>query len=339
MSEFLDKIRLWFIDFLFTDYVKYALISIGILFVILMVASIIKISRFSINKKKKYKNILQIDNDLLKRTIEFEENVKRKNGIAKKENFIKRLYKEYTFYGGNLKKLILLAVLGYFACLLIIFLISNDVLCSIILSIVWFTILYVFIDNKNSKARKKFIKGFAQALRTLEASTNSSNSFETSIQAITAREGINPKVKDEFGQISAGLKNNKSLEQVMEEFWIRNSSIPEFAMFAIVMQFFSKSGGSGLNKILQQLEASLNQKIINYDKVDAELGINKVLMNIFVYGYVLALVIVPVFYTTFYAGITDAGAMGYIKAIASVAMHLFSVVFYKSMIRSCSEGA
>ena len=335
----LDKIRLWFVDFLFTDYAKYALISIGVLFFILIVTSIIKISRYSINKKKKYKNILQIDNDLLKRTLELEDKTKRSNGTKKKDNFAKRLYNEYIFYGGNPKKLILLLVLGYFACMLIIYLISNDILCGIILSIVWFTIVYVFIDNKNSKARKKFIKGFSQALRTLEASTNSSNSFETSVQAITARDGINPKVKEEFGQISAGLKNNKSLEQVMEEFWQRNSSIPEFAMFAIVMQFYSKSGGSGLNKILQQLEGSLNQKIINYDKVDAELGINKILMNIFVYGYILALVIVPFFYATFYTSITDAGFTGYLKAMLSVGMHLFSVIFYKSMIRSCSEGA
>ena len=319
------------------SWLKYVFYGLIFLLVILILFTLFKVIKENLNKKKKLKEMLQLGDDKVSKQIGIETD-KLKNK-TKKQNFLKKLITEYGYYGGNQKKLLIITISGYLIFTLLLFLISKSIVIAMILALTWLTVVYVFVDNKNSKNRKIFIKSFSQALRTLSASIQSSGSFESGVQTIMNREGINEHVRKEFTIINNDLKNNKSLNEIMEEFWKRNSTIPEFAMFAIVIQFFSKTGGAGLAKILSQLEDSLNQKVINYDKVDAELGVNKVLMNIFIYGFMLALFIVPIFKTDFYPSIVDSGMIGILKTLGSAGLHLFSVVLFKGMIRKCSEGA
>ena len=324
-------------EFFLSKEIKYVFYGLIAIFSLLILYSIFKLIKNTLSTKKKYKKMLQIEKDSLSQQLSVtlpEVEIKKKS-----KNPIKNLVNEYKFYGGKPNILLIVALSGYALFFLILFIISGSVLLALILSIVWFTILYVFIDNKNQKNRKKYIKGFASALRSLASSTEVGNSFEQSIETVSKREGMNEKIKDEFVQISNDIKNNRTREQAIEDFWKRNSDIPEFAMFAIVMQFFSKTGGAGLSKIISQLEDALNQKVMNYDKVNAELGVNNVLMNIFIYGYLGALLFVNLFYTTFYSGLVDAGVLGYVKAFGSVFLHFIATILYKNMIRKCAEGA
>jgi Flp pilus assembly protein TadB len=319
-----------------SSWLKYIFYGLIILLVALILFSFFKLIKDSLNKKKKYREMLQLSGDKVSQQIGVETDKLVKK--TKKQNVIKRLISEYKYYGGNVKKLVLIVLVVYIVFVLALFLMSKNILISMLLALTWLTVVFVFVDNKNSKNRKIFIKSFSQALRTLTATIQATNDFNAGVQTIINREGINEHVRKEFTIINNDLKNNKSLGEAMEDFWKRNSSIPEFAMFAIVMQFYSKTGGAGLSNILRQLEDSLNQKVINYDKVDAELGVNKILMNIFIYGFMLALFIVPLFKTDFYPSLIDSGAMGILKVLGSVALHLLSVVLFKSMIRKCSEG-
>lgn len=318
-------------------WMKYIFYGIFVLLVGLILLTIFKLIKGSLSRRKSLKLMLQLDDDKVSKQLNTE--VNKLQNKTKKKNFIVRLIDDYGYYGGNKKKLLLVTVAGYIILTLILYLLAKDILLAILLGFTWLTVVFVFIDGRNSKNRKIFIKSFSQALRTLSASIQSGGSFEGGVKTIMNREGINEHVRKEFTIINNDLVNNKTLGEIMEDFWKRNSTIPEFAMFAIVIQFFSKTGGAGLGRILGQLEDSLNEKVINYDRVDAELGVNKILMNLFIYGFMGALFIVPIFKTDFYPSLIDSGAMGYLKALGSVALHIFSVVLFKGIIRKCSEGA
>ena len=331
--DFFNQIK----DFLLSKEIKYVFYAIMGILALVILYLIYRAIKDNLSLKKKYKRMLQTETETLSQKL----NTKIPEAQAKKKtkNPIKKVAMEYQYYGGDPKKLLIIGLTGYAIFVVLLFLVSQSIGIAMILAFVWFTIFYVFIDNKNQKCRKKYIKGFASALRTLSSNIEAGNTFEQAIINVTKREGMNQKIKDEFQVLSNDIKNNKTREQAIEEFYQRNSDIPEFAMFAIVMQFFSKTGGAGLGKIIAELEDALNQKVMNYDKVSAELGVNQILMNILIYGYLLALLVINFFYTTFYSGIVDSGVLGYVKCFGSVFLHLISVYFYKNMIRKCAEGA
>lgn len=256
----------------------------------------------------------------------------------KKKFFLKRFYDEYVFFYKNGKPLFFVAVIGYFLTALVLYLLSNSVAISFILAFSFIILEYIFIDNKTAKARKKYIKGFASAISVLSTSTEAGNTLEKGINSVVNRDTINTRIRYEFSLINNDLKRNISLEEALEHFYKRNSGFQEISMFVVVVQFFSKKGGDGLRLIFQELSQNLNNKINNYAEIDSEIGIYKVLMNIFIYGYFGVLLVINIFMPTFYPDLIDQGVTGILKVIFSVFLYGFGIWFYKTMLRNSAEG-
>lgn len=255
----------------------------------------------------------------------------------RKEFFLKKFYREYMFFGGKKTKFFRNIILGFVITFMVLYIISKEPIISLCLSLSFFIMFYIKVDKKLEKKRKKYIKGFVLALRTLTATTEAGNSFEEGLKQVSTRETINPKIREEFALMSNHLKSGKSLDETLEEFYKRNSMFPEFSMFVIIMQFYSKKGGSGLHKILLDLETTLSRKMESYDEIDTELGIHKTLMNCCIYAYFLVLLLMPIFSPSFYVELAN-DQLGVVKALVSVALLLGASVFYKSMVRNCAEG-
>ncbi len=263
----------------------------------------------------------------------------KKKVKTKKEFFLKRIYKEYVFYYKNGRFVLIVGLVGYLITSVILYAMSGSLPVSFILGLTFLVILYIFVDGKTTKARKKYIKDFAAAINTLAVSTEAGNTLEKGIQTIIQRtDTIGEKIRQEFAYVNNDLKNNRSLEEALDGLYERNKGIQEITMFVIVISFFSKKGGEGLRDILNELSQSLTNKINNYSEIDAEIGIYKGLMNFFIYGYFLVIMLVNLFYPTFYANIIDQGSLGIIKCVGSILVYTFAIYFYRMLLRNSAEG-
>lgn len=267
-----------------------------------------------------------------------ENDPRTKNKKKKKEFFLKKFYNEYCFFYKNGKPMIVIALVGYVIFVVIFYILSNSIPYSLIFAFSFDIIVYIHYDGKTTKARKKYIKDFASAINVLSTSTEAGNTFEKGIASIVARDTIGERIRYEFSLISTDLKNNRPLEQALESFYKRNSGFQEIAMFVVVVQFFNKKGGDGLREIFSELSQSLTNKINNYGEIDAEIGIYKALMNFFIYGYFIVLLVIKMFMPTFYLNLLDQGFMGYLKAFGSIVLYMFSIWFYRTMLRNSAEG-
>lgn len=323
-------------DFFFDNF-KYFLIAIISILTILILSSTFKLIRKNFIFKKKTRMIITgVDTNTKIKGLN--ENKKKKRVRTKhKKNIFLRLYKEYIFFDGSKSRFFEFLIIGYIIFYIIFVLLSRDFIISLVLALAYFDLFYIVIDKKNEKNRKKYIKSFSLALRTLTASVEAGNTFEEAISQIIKRDTIGQKIRNELAYLNNNLKNNKSREEALEEFWKRNSLFQEFSMFVIVMQFYSKKGGEGLAKILLSLERTLENKVENYSEIDTELGIHKTLMNILIYGYFAFLFIVKLFLPEFYVDISN-DKFGIIKVLGSVVLLFFATIFFKSMVRSAAEG-
>lgn len=255
----------------------------------------------------------------------------------RKDFFIVKMFKEYKFFFGSCKRIVIEGVIYYSAMLIAMFLVSGDVLFSFLISFSSFALLYVKVDGKITKRRKRYIKDFASAINVLYTSAEAGNTIEASIKQVVDRDTIGPRIRAEFANINKDLTNNMSLSDALESFYERNKMFQEVGMFVIIMQFYAQKGGDGLKDILSDISKSLNGKITAYAEIEAELGIYTVLMNIFVYGYFLIIIGIKFFMPTFYADMFDNG-LQYVQAIGSVVLYMFAIWFYKSMMRGTAEG-
>lgn len=336
INEFFFKLRKMLLEFIYSDNFKYLFYGIVVLLSSLLLVSIIKMIQTTIREKRKYKNILQINNQTVRELVNQTEKYNKLK--VKKQNPIVKLFKDYEYYGGNTKKLIFKITIGYFLTSFIFMFVTKNIAFGFILGCLYLTFSYIFIDSKNIKHEKKFIKGFSQSIRTLSTTISAGNTLEAGFQTIMNRENIDEKIRNEFARINNDLTNNKSLDETMEDFYKRNSQMQEVALFSIVIQFFAKTGGANMKKILAELEDSVNKRTLAYEKVSAEMGANQILMNTFIYGFGLFVLVMPIFQPTFYTAMSDSGIVGYAKIIGSVLTHLLATIMYKSMVRRCVNG-
>lgn len=316
------------------DMTKIAIIALISFFSLLIIYTMINFIRNTIKNKEKREKILFPEKyAYILNSKESKEKIKKK-----KVFFLKKLYNEYVYFYGSGKTILIVALLGYISFVLIFYLLCSDVILSLILSLSFLIIEYIFIDGKNTKARKRYIKDFSSAISVLATSTEAGNTIEQGMATIVTRETIGEKMKYEFSLINNDLKNNKSLDTALENFYKRNSSFQEIAMFVVVVQFFNKKGGEGLRDILDDLSQSLNTKVNNYMEIDSEIGVYKVLVNFFIYGYFIALLVTKIFMPTFYSNILDQKAIGYIKIALSMILYMLAIWFYKTMMRNSAEG-
>lgn len=321
---------------IFTDNFKYFLIFLIAFFGIIFLYHLSKAIKNYVTYNKKVRLII-LDSDSNAKVKALKAEYKKPKKTKIKENAIVKLYKEYMFFDGTKKKFIFSLILGYVISFVIFFVLSQNYGLAAILSIAYFDLFYIFIDRRNEKQRKRYIRSFSLALRTLTASVEAGNSFEEAVSTIIKRDTIGSKIRTEFAYINNGLKSNKSLEEVLNDFWARNNMFTEFSMFVIVMQFYSQKGGDGLAKILIKLEKTLEDKVESYSEIDTELGIHKTLMNVLIYGYFVFLLGVKLFMPGFYIDIAY-DSIGYLKALGSVALLFVGTVYFKNMVRTSAEG-
>ncbi len=314
---------------------KYMIVALIMVFGALLLFSIYKALSEKIKYNKKLRQIIEGPNLSLKTT----ENVQKskKPFLGGKLNVFKNFYKEYLFFGRSKRRFFMTLILGYLICFAVLYLISTDVTIALILGMSWFILFYIFYDGKNEKSRKKYIKGFSMALRTITASVEAGNSFPEAISSIARKDTMSPKIKEEFAILGNNLKSNKTLEDALNIFWERNSMFPEFSMFVIVMQFYSQKGGSGLGKILVELEKTLNEKVESYSEIDTELGVHKLLMNALIVIYFVIIFGIKLFMPNFYVELID-NDLGWLKCIGSIVCLTVAVMFFKSMVRNAAEG-
>ena len=314
----------------------YIFLIIGIaIFSSMLIFTVTKLIMGHVNYNKKIKHI--INGMSLEDKVNDTKNNQKKKKRYKKPFFLVTLYKEYLFFDGSKYKLIVVSTLGYIVSFVTFWLLSTSVTLGLIFALAWFDLVFIYLDGKNAKKRKKYIKNFSIALRTITASVEAGNTFEEAISNIIKRETIDARIKKEFAFLSNNLKSSKTLEEALDEFWKRNNMFPEFSMFVITMQFFSKKGGEGLAGILVKLSTTLENKVESYQEIDAEMGLNKMLMNLLIIAYFVALLFVKLFMPAFYTNIID-DSLGTLKAFGSVVCLFVGTLFYKSMIRSVAEG-
>lgn len=253
-----------------------------------------------------------------------------------KKNSLVKLYKEYRFFKGTNVRLISAGLIGYVIFLVVFYFMSKSVPLAIIFSFTWGVILYLFIDGRVGKKRKKYIKGFSMALKTISASVEAGNTFQTAVQLILSRDTTSPRVKEEFALLNNDLKTNKSIDEALEAFYKRNDIFQEVSLFVITIQFFFKKGGENLSAVLVDLERAFQKKIENYSEIDTELGINKVLMNVLIYGYLGMFFVIPLFMPTFYPKLVE-GDFGILKALGSQVLFYFGVMFFRNQVRKVAE--
>ena len=253
-----------------------------------------------------------------------------------KKNSLVKLYKEYIFFKGKTSRLVAVGVLGYAVFLVAFYFLSKSVPLAIIFSFSWGIILYIIIDGRTGKKRKKYIKGFSTALKTISASVEAGNTFQVAVQLILNRDTTSPRVKEEFALLNNDLKTNKSIEEALESFYKRNNMFQEISLFVVTIQFFFKKGGENLSKVLVDIEKAFEKKIENYSEIDTELGINKMLMNVLIYGYLGMFFVLPLFMPTFYPKLIE-GDFGILKALGSQVLFYFGVIFFRNQIRRVAE--
>ena len=253
-------------------------------------------------------------------------------------NFFTKFYKEFKFFDNNPIVLFGSLGVGYIIFFVIIYLVSTSLSIGIVLGFSYLAVWYIFWEGRISKQRKRYIKGFAMAIKIISASTSAGNSFETAVNILLARENVNKKIRSEFAQLSNHLKSNKTIDEALELFWKRNSMFNEVSMFCVTIQFFFKKGGSNLGKIMLKLEKAFDDKIESYSDIDTELGINKVLMNGLTYLYLIMLFALPLFMPTFYTDLIDQGGLGIAKCFGSLGLYFFGIAFFKKMTRNAAEG-
>ncbi len=312
---------------------KIIFIAMMVVLALAIILSFISIIRNNARERLRQKQLVLPEKYASKIVTEKEKKPKK----MKKDFFLIAMYKEYVFFYGSGKRVIIEGLVGYATLMVIMFLITSDVVFALLISLSWFALLYNRIDNANTKKRKRYIKDFASAISVMYTAAEAGNTLQASIKQVTERDTIGTRIRTEFANINKDLVNNVSLKDALENFYARNKMFAEIGMFVIIMQFYSLKGGDGLKDILEDISFSLNRKITAYAEIDAELGIYTIMMNVFVYGYFALIVAIKFFMPTFYADMFDNG-MQYAQAFGSAFMYMFGIWFYKSMMRGTAEG-
>ena len=302
--------------------------------------SIIAFIRNSIKEKEVRESIVFPENfsHLMKKKQEEEDAKSNKEKKKRKPFILKRIYDEYLFYYKKANGIFIVAFLGYSLSVLLFYFVSRNITFSFILALTFLAIEYIFIDDRITSANKKYTKNFANAIQVISTSLEAGDTLPKAITNVVNRNTISERIREEFEYVNIDLKNNLPLEEAFEHLYERNKGVKEITMFVTIIQFYSKKGGSGLKDMLAQLGNSLNAKVSNYAEIDAEIGLYKMLMNFFIYGFFLALVLVPFFMPTFYISLMDQGLLGYLKIAGSILFYFVGIVMYKRIISDSAKG-
>lgn len=316
---------------------KYFTIILIVLIIFLFLMLILLIIKNATEKNKQNKKMrLLIEG--VDRNMKDEKVVEKIKSTTKKKRFMsfRNLYKEYIYFGGTKLSFIQKLIYGYLIFFVIYLLISFEVVPSLILAMLYFVIFYLWIDRKNSKNRKKYMKAFSMSLRVICSSLDAGNSFQVAIKNIISKNTIMERLKREFVLLDNNLRTNMSLDEAMDAFYKRNNMFQEFSMFVTIVQFSTKKGESGLKKVLTGLQETMEKKIENYSEIDSEIGMYQTIFYIIILAEVAITFLIKLFKPEFF--VTMSTGMGPLKLIGSVICAFASVIVFKNMIRNAAEA-
>lgn len=320
----------------------YVIITVIAVVVVLIVNAVFSIFSDAKDKKTRAIKIVEGTSDL-ERGLELKKSRRKDNELDKKKVKKKKkipfidLYQQYLFFGGTKKKFWLTIIIGYIAFVGVYFIFSKNIIISLILSLLYLVLWYVFTESSIKKKRINYLKSFVSCLDIISSSIQAGNSLEESFYSIIKRDKINPRMKTEFTILSNNLKSNIPMEEALERFLQRNNLFSEFSMFVIVIQFFVKSGGRNMKKIFSSLQTSLNQKVENYATIEGNLTQYVMAFNLFLVLEVAATFIAPIFLKDFYTNVA-ADFLGYLKLAGSVLLAVFCTYMFKSSIKTAAEA-
>lgn len=323
-----------FINFI-TEHFTTILVILIIFFISMIVLIIIKSFNESSRRNKKMRLLIEGVDRNMKDEKEVEE---IKKVVTKKKRFasIRNLYKEYIYFGGTKMSFIQKMVYGYLIFFVIYLVISFEIVPSLILSFLYFVLFYLYIDTKNSRKRKRYMKSFSMSLRVICSSLEAGNSFPVAIQNIINKNTIMERLRQEFILLNNNLKTNMSLDDAMDQFYERNNMFPEFSMFVTIVQFSNKKGESGLKTVLLGLQETMEKKIENYSEIDSEIGMYQTIFYIIIIVEVGITFLMKLFKPEFF--ITMSTGFGPLKLVGSVICAFVGVLFFKNMIRNAAEA-
>lgn len=316
---------------------KYFTIILIVLIVFLFLMLILLIIK-NITEKNKQNKKMRLLIEGVDRNMKDEKAVKKIKSTTKKKRFMsfRNLYKEYIYFGGTKLSFIQKLIYGYLIFFVIYLLISFEVVPSLILALLYFVIFYLWIDRKNTKNRKKYMKAFSMSLRVICSSLDAGNSFQVAIKNIISKNTIMERLKREFVLLDNNLRTNMSLDEAMDAFYKRNNMFQEFSMFVTIVQFSTKKGESGLKKVLTGLQETMEKKIENYSEIDSEIGMYQTIFYIIILAEVAITFLIKLFKPEFF--VTMSTGMGPLKLIGSVICAFASVIVFKNMIRNAAEA-
>ena len=324
----------------FTDFINnnfnYILISIAALILILIFGIVIK--QIIDNKKYDKKIRILVEGPDESMIVGDKKEDKKDNTVYHKERFksAKQTYREYIYFGGSFAKFIQGIIYGYLIFFILFLAISKTVAPSIVLSFLYFIVFYLYIDIKNTKNRKKFMKSFSMSLRVICSSMEAGNSFQQSIRNIISRDTIIERLRYEYILLDNNLRTNMSIEDAMQLFYERNNMFAEISMFVTIVQFSMAKGDSGMKNILTELQATLEKKLENYAEIDSEIGMYKTVFYVIVFGEVIFAFFIKLMKPEFF--IVASTGKGLFKLCGSVILMFLAVYFFKSMIRNAAEA-
>lgn len=255
----------------------------------------------------------------------------------KKRIYLIEVFKLFEFFTGKLKILGIVSLVGYLITTFLLYLISKHIGLAVILGLNWFLMVFVFTDNKVQKHKKSYLKGLGVAISSIQSGVEAGNHITECFNDLNKRETLDKTILREFQKVNSQVSLGKPLEVALKDFLDKNYFFNETIMFVSVIVFFSEKGGEGLKEILKDLNTSLEEKIVIYDEIDAILGINKLLLNAFIYGYFAFIFLVKVFMNSVYDKLA-LNYTGYIKVFVGFVLAGLCVYTYKSMIKKVVEG-
>lgn len=314
------------------NYILYGLI--GVIFLIIIILTIQKSTHANKINKQMRLIVEGADNSM---KVEQKKGKTKKSG-PKKERFktFRTFYKEYIYFGGSKTKFIQMMLYGYVGFFIVYLLISRKVIPSLILSLLYFLIVYMLIDRKNGKNRKRYMKSFSMSMRVICSSLEAGNTFQQSIRNIIARDVIMERLRQEYIILDNNLRTNMSIEEAMQQFYLRNNMFPEFTMFVTVVQFAIKKGDSGLKEVLVQLQGTLDQKIENYAEIDSEISLYSTVFYILIIAEIGITFLIKLFKPEFFTVMSTG--IGPLKLLGSVIMAAVGLIIFKNMVRNAAEA-
>ena len=134
----------------------YVIITVIAVVVVLIVNAVFSIFSDAKDKKTRAIKIVEGTSDL-ERGLELKKSRRKDNELDKKKVKKKKkipfidLYQQYLFFGGTKKKFWLTIIIGYIAFVGVYFIFSKNIIISLILSLLYLVLWYVFTESSIKK--------------------------------------------------------------------------------------------------------------------------------------------------------------------------------------------